>query len=135
MSVVKELITEENGFISFGDYTLNEKSKKSDFNFNGDTYKIKTYKDITRLEKNDNFLFESVPGSAVHSFKEDINGIEFTIESEHSVEVTLGLLPEEEYKVFISNEEESRLKTNLGGKLTIALDLKNNGPLKVKVVK
>ncbi len=135
MSVVKELIIKENSLISFGNYELNEKAKKSDFIYNKDSYKIKTFKDITRLEKNDKFLFESVPGTAVHSFKEDENGMEFTIEGEHSVEVTLGLLPEEEYKVFLQGKEEPVLKTNLGGKLTISLDLKNEGPIKVKVVK
>ena len=68
MSVVKELIIKENSLISFGNYELNEKAKKSDFIYNKDSYKIKTFKDITRLEKNDKFLFESVPGTAVHSF-------------------------------------------------------------------
>ena len=43
MSVVKELIrTEENGTISFGNYELVVKSKLSDFEFDGDMYKVKT---------------------------------------------------------------------------------------------
>ena len=42
MSVVKELIrTEENGTISFGNYELAVKSKLSDFEFDGDMYKVK----------------------------------------------------------------------------------------------
>ena len=44
MSVVKELIrTEENGKISFGNYELAAKSKLSDFEHDGDMYKVKTY--------------------------------------------------------------------------------------------
>ena len=40
MSVVKELIrTEENGKISFGNYELAQKSKVSDFEYDGDIYK------------------------------------------------------------------------------------------------
>lgn len=52
MSVVKELIrTEENGKISFGNYELAQKSKVSDFEYDGDIYKVKTYKEITKLER------------------------------------------------------------------------------------
>ena len=53
MAVVKELIrTEENGAISFGDYELAQKSKLSDYQHQGDMYKVKTYKEITKLERN-----------------------------------------------------------------------------------
>ena len=41
MAVVKELIrTEENGAISFGDYELAQKSKLSDYQHQGDMYKV-----------------------------------------------------------------------------------------------
>ena len=47
MSVVKELIrTEADGGISFGDYELAAKAKKSDFEHRGDLYKVKTFKEI-----------------------------------------------------------------------------------------
>ena len=53
MAVVQELIrTEDNGTISFGDYELNQKSKLSDYQYQGDMYKVKTYKEITKLERN-----------------------------------------------------------------------------------
>ena len=43
MSVVSELIrTEADGTISFGNYELPAKSKKSDFEHDGDLYKVKT---------------------------------------------------------------------------------------------
>lgn len=52
MSVVKELIrTEADGGISFGDYELAAKAKKSDFEHRGDLYKVKTFKEITKLER------------------------------------------------------------------------------------
>lgn len=52
MSVVKELIREEkNGKLSFGDYTLTEKSKKSDFAYKGDSYKIKTFMRLQSLKR------------------------------------------------------------------------------------
>ena len=68
MAVVKELIrTEENGGISFGNYELPTKSKASDFPYQGDVYKVKTFKEITKLERNGMFVYESVPGTAVRS--------------------------------------------------------------------
>ena len=43
MPVVEELIrTEQDGTISFGNYKLGQKSKKSDFEYQGDIYKVKT---------------------------------------------------------------------------------------------
>ena len=66
MAVVKELIrTEDNGTISFGDYELSQKSKLSDYQHQGDMYKVKTFKEITKLERNGMFVYESVPGTAV----------------------------------------------------------------------
>ena len=50
MAVVEELIRVENeNGLSFGDYTLNAKKKVSDFEFHGDMYKVKTYRDIMNL--------------------------------------------------------------------------------------
>ena len=64
MPVVEELIrTEQDGTISFGNYTLGQKAKKSDFEYQGDVYKVKTFYEITKLERNDLFVYESVPGT------------------------------------------------------------------------
>ena len=71
MAVVTELFrSEDNGTLSFGDYTLAQKAKKGDIQFEGDIYKIKTFKTMTKLDKNGQLIFESVPGSAVHNFVE-----------------------------------------------------------------
>ena len=53
MAIVKELLrTEEDGRLSFGDYTLASKTKLDNFEFEGDLYKVKTFSEITKLEKN-----------------------------------------------------------------------------------
>ena len=50
MAVVQELIrTEDNGTISFGDYELIQKSKLSDYQYQGDMYKVKTYMRLPSL--------------------------------------------------------------------------------------
>ena len=79
MANVKELLrTEENGSISFGDYSLEAKTKLADFKFQDSVYKVKTFKEITRLEKNGGVVYESVPGSAVHDFKETERQLTFS---------------------------------------------------------
>ena len=41
MAAIKELLrAEEDGTLSFGDYELSSKEKKSDFPFQGDLYKV-----------------------------------------------------------------------------------------------
>ena len=52
MPVVSELIRiEDDGTISFGNYELATKSKLQDFEYKGDLYKVKTYYEITKLER------------------------------------------------------------------------------------
>lgn len=121
MAVVKELIrAEEDGTLSFGDYTLAQKTKVSDFGFMGDSYKVKTFKEITKLEKNDAFVYESVPGTAVHHMKSADDVVEFTVEGEEQAEFTLELEAECEYEVAIDGVSTGVMKTNLGGKLVIS---------------
>ena len=66
MAAVKELLrVEADGGLSFGDYTLDSKTKLDGFEYQGDLYKVKTFQEITKLEKNGMFVYESVPGTAV----------------------------------------------------------------------
>jgi len=134
MSVVKDLIQKEaDGTISFGDYTLEAKAKKSDFTHNGDVFKIKTFKKITKLEKNDAFVYESVPGTAVSHLAIAEDKVSFSVEAPSDAEVTLELEPGTEYKVSIDGKE-SQMKTNLGGKITLAIKL-DGSPVKVEITK
>ena len=80
MSVINELIrTEANGTLSFGNYSLAAKSKVEDFEHEGDLYKVKTFKEITKLERNGFFVYESVPGTAVSNFSGDHSTVEFSM--------------------------------------------------------
>ena len=48
-----ELIyVQDNGKLAFGDYTLAAKAKADGFEFGGDLYKVKTFQEITKLERN-----------------------------------------------------------------------------------
>ena len=114
MAVVKELIrTEENGTISFGDYEKNQKSKVSDYPHQGDMYKVKTFKEITKLERNGMFVYESVPGTAVFDLAQDGS----------------------QYEVYLDGASTGKMETNLGGKLSFSVELGNGSAVDVKIVK
>ena len=88
MSVVESLIRKEtDGTISFGNYLLDKKSKVSDFENAGDIYKVKSFREITKLEKNEMFVYESVPGTAVHHLKETGDGMEFAVEGAQDAKI------------------------------------------------
>ncbi len=136
MAAVKDVLRAENdGTRSFGEYTLAAKTKKDKFEFEGDSYKVKTFAEITKLEKNGMFVYESVPGSAVENFRETGEEIGFTVSAGGDVQFTLELEPESEYEVLIGGESAGKMNTNLSGKLSVSVELAADQNVQVKVVK
>ncbi|MBQ9886208.1 MAG: endosialidase [Lachnospiraceae bacterium] len=136
MAGVKELIrTEDNNTISFGDYELTQKSKLTGYEFNGDIYKVKTYDEITKLEKNDMFVYESVPGTAVTYFQVTEDGVSFTVEGDKDAQITLELEDNTEYLVKINGEKAGFIESNMSGKLTFSVELENVDKVDVEIIK
>jgi hypothetical protein len=136
MALHEALIREEkDGTISFGDYTLETKSKLSDFEYNGDIYKVKTYQELTKLEKNGLFLYESVPGTAVYHLGVTEKEISFLVNGSEDAQITLELEPEKEYKILIDETNVGKMKTNLGGKLVLSVELAQEKQVQIKVIK
>ena len=136
MAVITELIRKEaDGTLSFGNFDFDTKQKKSDFEYEGDMYKIKTFKEITKLEKNGMFVYESVPGTVVTNMKSTEIEVVFNVEGWEDSSITLELEPEQEYKVLVDNADIGRMKTNLGGKLNISVELNPGQTSQVKVEK
>lgn len=136
MAVVKELIrTEENGAISFGDYELAQKSKLSDYQHQGDMYKVKTFREITKLERNGMFVYESVPGTSVFGLAQDDTSMSFSVEGAEDAQITVELEADTEYEVFLNGVDTGKMKTNLGGKLSFSAELGNAAKAEVKIVK
>ena len=134
MAAVKELLRAENdGTLSFGDYTLASKTKKDNWEFAGDIYKVKSFSEITKLEKNGMFVYESVPGSAVENFKETETEVTFSVSAGGDVQFTLELEPESEYEVFIGGASAGRMTTNLSGKLSVSVELSADQSVDVRV--
>ncbi len=134
MAVVKELVCAKGDALSFGNYELDTKTKKDGFEWKGDIYKVKTFCDITKLEKNGLFAYESVPGTAVTDFKEQATGVDFTVEGLSTAQVIIGLEEDCDYDVFMNDVQVDRLRTNVGGKLTLNVELEN-GAVHIRVVK
>ena len=136
MSVVSELIrAESDGTISFGDYTKAAKSKLDDFKHAGDVYKVKTFNEITKLERNGMFVYESVPGTAVEHLQVTEDMVSFSVDGTTDANITLELEPETEYDITVNNKDAGKMKTNLGGKLSLSVELEEGNPIPVVVKK
>ena len=136
MAVVQELIrVEKTGEISFGNYLLDTKAKLDGFAHNGDIYKVKTYKDITKLEKNELFIYESVPGTTVTGLVETADGVKFTVEGANDAQITLELEDDAEYMININGEDAGTMKTGLGGRVTLGVELSEGEQSSVIVTK
>ena len=128
MSVISELIrSEADGTLSFGNYELESKSKKQDFEHQGDLYKVKTFKEITKLERNGMFVYESVQVTE--------NGMTFQVEGAVDAQITVELEEDTSYQVFVDEKEIGEMKTNLGGKLALSVELDPSRKASIKIEK
>jgi hypothetical protein len=134
MAVISELIKKEsNGTISFGNYELDTKKKLSDFEVSGDMYKVKTWNEITKLERNGSFVYESLPGTAVNVFKETSDEVSFFVEGMGATQITLELESNKDYKIVVGERELGVSKTDIGGKITFDVELSKGTMVMVKV--
>lgn len=136
MAGIKELIrTEEDNTLSFGNYELKEKGKVSDYVHDGDLYKVKTYRDITRLEKNEIFAYESVPGTVVTDYAETQEGVSFVVEGLKDTQIIVAVEDDCDYEVSVDDSVIENCETNLSGKLVFSLELEQGCVKKVHIIK
>jgi len=135
MAGIEGLIKLENDeTISFGNYLLDSKEKKDNFEVEGNLYKIKTYRKITKLEKNGRLLYESVPGTTVYNLELNKDELKFVVEGQEDAQITVELEPSQEYKIYIDDVLLGKVKTNLAGKLNFSVDF-SNGKREVEIKK
>ena len=125
----------EDGALEFGDYKLLHKAKLDNYEFDGDIYKVKTHKEITKLEKNGMFIYESVPGSKVRHFRATADEISFQVSSYEDVQFTLEMESNQEYEVFINDTSAGKMTTHLSGKLNVSVELSLDEWADVKIIK
>lgn len=135
MAGIQELIRiESDNAISFGNHSTKTKQKVNDFDFDGDIYKVKSYDEVTKLEKNGRLLYESVPGTTVFNFYLRDDNVKFTVEGEEDAQITVELEPEQEYRVYIEQVQVGKVKANLAGKISFSVDFAQ-GNQKVEIKK
>ena len=136
MAVVEELLRAENDrTISFGNHRPAAKAKLEDYEHGGNLYKVKTFKELTKLEKNGMFAYESEPGTSVNHFEETQDGLTFTVEGDEDAQITVGLEEDTVYTVYVNGVDVGEMKTNLSGKLNISVELSSVDKAEVKIVK
>ena len=96
-------------------------------------YKVKTFKEITKLERNGMFAYESVPGTAVTNYKRTENAVSFSVEGIADTQVIIGVEDDTEYSIIIDGVKIDEFETNLSGKLVISLDLSEGKKTTVEV--
>ena len=97
--------------------------------------KFKTYNEITKLEKNGSFVYESVPGTAVNHFKATDDSVSFKVEGTEDAQITLELEEGSEYEITIDGESAGKMATNMGGKLVLSVEFEAGKEVSVNVVK
>ena len=80
------------------------------------------------------FLYESVPGTSVLNFVETEQGVEFSVEGDEDAQITIGLMEDKEYEVFVNGRSTGTMKTGLGGKLSLSVELGAADEVPVKIV-
>jgi len=136
MAAVKELLrAEENGTLSFGDFELEAKTKKADFEYQGDLYKVKTFREITKLERNGMLVYESDPGTAVHEFAQSGGKTSFELETPEDAQIILGLAEDADYRVTIDGADCGIVHTGMGGKLVLSVEASDGRSVRVLVEK
>ncbi len=97
-------------------------------------YKVKTFFEITKLERNGMFVYESVPGTSVTGLRATDEGVAFLVEGPEDAQLTVGLEDNAEYEILVQGASAGNMKTGLGGKLSISVELGEN-PVEVRIQK
>ncbi len=98
-------------------------------------YKVKTFREITKLERNDLFVYESVPGTAVEHFKVTADSVEFQVEGPEDAQITLGMEDDTEYLTVVDGVSAGAITTGLGGKLVLSVELGGKAAVTVEIKK
>lgn len=123
MAVIKEIIrVNDDTTLSFGNYELAEKTKVLDFEVDGRLYKAKSFYEVTKLKRDGELVYESLPGTAVHHFKVTDQCVTFKVEGKASTQITLELQPNTAYKLIIDDVIVDTVKTTLSGKFNFSLE-------------
>ncbi len=135
MSANELIRSEADGSISFGDYKLPAKAKLDNFEHQGDLFKVKTFYEITKLEKNGMFVYESVPGTAVEKLHVTDHGCTCIVKGDKDAQLTIQLEDDTVYEVYVDGVSVGGMKTNMSGKLVVSVELGEGVAAEIRVEK
>ena len=136
MAVINEIIRiEADNTISFGNYQVADKQKINDFKFEGHTYKVRTHNELTRFERDDKMLLETVPGAAIHNFSSSDDGFEFSAEGDGNTQFTVGLEPGFEYIIFVDGNISGTASSGFSSKVNFGAELRPDLPCHIRIEK
>ena len=69
----------------------------------------------------------------MESFKGSKDGATFTVEGAEDAQITLEFEPETEYSISIDGKDAGTIKTNLGGKLSLSVELEEGKSVPVEI--
>ena len=126
MAGITEIIRlNDDGTLSFGNYELKEKTKVNDFEVNGRFYKAKSFYEVTKLKRDGELVYESLPGTVVHHFDLKDDSVSFQVEGNKMAQITLEIQPNAEYKLLIEDVLVDHVKTSHTGKVAFSVELKD----------
>ena len=91
--------------------------------------------DITRLEKNETFAYESTPGTVVTDYKETEDTLSFIVNGFQDTQIIVAVEDDTEYQVSVDDAVIENYETNLSGKIVISLELEPGCVKKVQICK
>jgi len=69
------------------------------------------------------------------NFTEKADGVQFQVEGDEDAQITIGLMDESDYEVFVDGESIGIMNTGLGGKVSLSVELAAADQVDVKIVK
>ena len=68
-------------------------------------------------------------------FRADANSVEFQVDGPEDAQITLGMEDDTEYLTLVNGVSTGAIKTGLGGKLVLSVELGNTDAVTVKILK
>lgn len=130
---MKEIIMLNKNKLDFGDYNLDEKVKDT-IELNGIKYRVKTHEEITRLERDELMIYESVPGTNVYNFSYNSEEIYFDVEGKGNTSLIIAVNQDKTYNIFVNNEEYLSINILAGGKIQFLINFDENERVAVRLV-
>ena len=136
MNTVSTLISgSDEELLSFGDFSQSEKKKYTDFDYRGDLYYVKTCQEITKLEKNGLFEYESVPGTSVFGYDSGVDYKAFEVTGQGNTQIVLAVEDGAEYTPYINGELADETDVDISGKFCLNVILDPEVPVLIELEK